>query len=148
MRVPHRRGLIALACTLAITVAGCASVPEPAPTYTPLLGSAALEPVTADAGATYPSQVARASSIMYTRTGNPDGNATIPAAAAEEDVSNPTHVIGTGTPASCTSAALASAVRGGGTIVFDCGPSPITIELNATLTTCNTHNCAHPWQGG
>ena len=148
MAAPHRRRLAALVVVAAVIAVGCAPTPVPETTHSPLLGSAALEPVTADAGATYPSQVARASSITYVKTGNPNGNATVPAAAAEENVSNPTHVIGTGTPGSCTSAALASAVRGGGVITFNCGPSPVTIELTSTLTTCNTHNCKHPWQGG
>ncbi|MCB2412989.1 hypothetical protein LGT39_09045, partial [Demequina sp. TTPB684] len=89
-----------------------------------------------------------ASSIVYTRTGNPSGGATVPTAALEEDVSSPDHVVGDGSAASCTPAALASAVRGGGVIVFNCGPAPLTITLDRTLYTCNTHNCAHPWQGG
>lgn len=43
-------------------------------------------------------------------------------------------VVGTGTPASCTEAALdtalASANAGGGTVTFNCGPSPVTINLS------------------
>jgi hypothetical protein len=46
------------------------------------------------------------------------------------DVSHPTAVIGDGTPASCTQAALQTAANGGGTIVFNCGPSPTTITLS------------------
>ncbi|WP_084039586.1 S-layer homology domain-containing protein [Demequina sp. NBRC 110053] len=57
-------------------------------------------------------------------------------------------VVGDGTPASCTSAAVASAVLGGGDVSFDCGPAALTIQLNQTLMTCNTHNCEHPWRGG
>ncbi|MFZ5879759.1 MAG: S-layer homology domain-containing protein [Chloroflexota bacterium] len=42
-------------------------------------------------------------------------------------------VVGTGTPASCTEAALdtalATANAGGGTVTFNCGPSPVTINL-------------------
>jgi predicted outer membrane repeat protein len=42
-------------------------------------------------------------------------------------------VVGTGTPASCTesalNAALATANAGGGTVTFNCGPSPVTINL-------------------
>lgn len=57
-------------------------------------------------------------------------------------------VVGTGTPASCTSAALAAAVRSGGTIVFSCGPDPVTIVVDQILFTCNTTTCQHPWQGG
>jgi hypothetical protein len=42
-------------------------------------------------------------------------------------------VIGSGTPASCTAAALAAAVAKGGKITFNCGASPATITLTATL---------------
>ncbi len=62
-------------------------------------------------------------------TGNPDGNAVVPAEAQAESVFNPDIVIGNGTPASCTSAAVVDAVAQGGVIVFDCGPDPITIEM-------------------
>lgn len=57
-------------------------------------------------------------------------------------------VVGNGTPASCTSSALAAAVRDGGFIEFDCGPDPVTITLNQTLFTCNSTTCKHPWQDG
>ncbi len=42
-------------------------------------------------------------------------------------------VVGTGSPASCSAAALASAVQGGGNITFHCGPNPVTIIVDATL---------------
>ncbi|GEL94387.1 hypothetical protein [Cellulomonas composti] len=66
---------------------------------------------------------------------------TTPAAVA-------TKVVGNGTPASCTPAALARAVRTGGNITFRCGSKPIVITLRTTLYTCNTSNCKHVWQGG
>lgn len=56
-----------------------------------------------------------------------------------------TKVVGTGTPTSCTSAALALAVRSGGTVTFACGPNPVTITVTETLYTCNTTTCQHPW---
>jgi hypothetical protein len=40
--------------------------------------------------------------------------------------------VGNGTPESCTEAALDAALSGGGTIVFDCGGSPVTITLTST----------------
>ncbi|WP_146654528.1 hypothetical protein [Labilithrix luteola] len=69
--------------------------------------------------------------------GNPDGKCAIPAGAGPEDVSSPTTVIGTGTPASCTSAAFVSAVANGGVITFDCGPDPVTITLTETAKVYN-----------
>jgi len=47
--------------------------------------------------------------------------------------SAPTTVVGTGTPAGCTHAALAAAVAAGGVVTFDCGPAPVTIPIPATL---------------
>ncbi|MEZ5246859.1 MAG: S-layer homology domain-containing protein [Acidimicrobiales bacterium] len=69
--------------------------------------------------------------------GNPAGTAPVPAAAAAIDTSSPDVVIGNGSPASCTSAAVVAAVARGGVITFDCGPDPITIEMLATATVFN-----------
>jgi hypothetical protein len=67
--------------------------------------------------------------------GNPDGHckAGIPALGMPADVSKPTTVVGTGTAASCTFAALKAAASTGGVITFDCGSSPVTIPVTATL---------------
>ncbi len=70
--------------------------------------------------------------------GNPLGDASVPAAAQPVDTSHPTHVIGNGTPASCTSAAVVAAVAAGGIITFSCGPSPVTITMQATAKVVNT----------
>ncbi|MBL0746579.1 right-handed parallel beta-helix repeat-containing protein [Nocardioides baculatus] len=47
-------------------------------------------------------------------------------------------VVGTGTPASCTSRAVVRAVARGGVITFDCGPQPVTIEMKRTAKVVNT----------
>ena len=70
--------------------------------------------------------------------GNPAGAAAVPAAARAVDSSHPTRVIGAGTPASCTSAAVVAAVAAGGIITFNCGPAPVTIVLTATAKVRNT----------
>ncbi|GAA4109262.1 hypothetical protein GCM10022393_05760 [Aquimarina addita] len=62
--------------------------------------------------------------------GNPDGSYPVPAEASLEDVSNPTTVVGDGTPESCTGEVFIDAVAGGGKIVFNCGSDPVTITLN------------------
>ena len=54
------------------------------------------------------------------------------------NTSHPTQVIGNGTPASCTSAAVVQAVAGGGVITFACGLKPVTITLTATAKVVNT----------
>lgn len=70
--------------------------------------------------------------------GNPNGTATVPAGMGLEDISAPNSVIGTGTPASCTAAALATAVTAGGVITFNCGPNPLTITITDTLKVRNS----------
>lgn len=64
--------------------------------------------------------------------GNPGGHAPIPAEAQPADTSRPDHVVGDGTPASCTSAAVIAAVAAGGVITFSCGPDPVVIRMSAT----------------
>jgi hypothetical protein len=71
--------------------------------------------------------------------GNPNAEATcaVPAGAGLADVTRPTTVVGTGTPASCTSDAFVDAVARGGVITFDCGPEPVTITLDRTAKVFN-----------
>lgn len=65
------------------------------------------------------------------------GNACGRPAGLPVDTSRPTRVIGTGTPASCTSAAVVAAVAQGGVVTFDCGPDPVTITMTATAKVFN-----------
>jgi len=69
--------------------------------------------------------------------GNPDGTCSIPPEAGSENTASPDHVIGNGTPQSCTSEAVVSAVAKGGVITFDCGPGPVTIVMNQTAKVFN-----------
>ncbi len=69
--------------------------------------------------------------------GNPDGGCLVPAEAQPASVAQPTTVVGTGTPESCTSAAFVAAVAGGGVVTFDCGPAPTTITLTETAKIFN-----------
>jgi predicted outer membrane repeat protein len=70
--------------------------------------------------------------------GNPNGHAVVPAAGRAVNTSHPNHVIGRGTPAGCTSAAVVRAVAEGGIITFDCGQKPVTITMTATAKVVNT----------
>jgi hypothetical protein len=70
--------------------------------------------------------------------GNPNGHAFVPRAARAVNTSHPNRVIGNGTPASCTSAAVVRAVAKGGVIAFNCGPKPVTITMKATAKVVNT----------
>jgi predicted outer membrane repeat protein len=63
----------------------------------------------------------------------PAARSAMPASGA-----GPDRVVGHGTAASCTSAAVVAAVRAGGVIRFSCGPHPVTIRMNATAKVVNT----------
>ena len=56
-----------------------------------------------------------------------------PAPVAAVDVSTPTTVVGTGSPASCTEVALAAAIAKGGVVTFSCGSAPATIAISREL---------------
>ena len=101
-------------------VAGSA-VAEHAPRTSAPKPTASLEPATGQAAA-------------RPGAGNPGGHATVPAAGQAVDTSHPDHVIGSGTPASCTPAAVVAAVAAGGVITFSCGQNPVTITMTATAT--------------
>ncbi|MEO8844758.1 MAG: choice-of-anchor Q domain-containing protein [Kofleriaceae bacterium] len=70
--------------------------------------------------------------------GTSGADAAVPTAVCDRpplvDTSAPTTTVGTGTPASCTMAALQAAATTGGTIVFDCGPDVTTITVTAPIT--------------
>lgn len=70
--------------------------------------------------------------------GNPDGTAVVPPGMGLEDVSHPDHVIGNGTAASCTSAAVLAAITSGGIITFNCGSEPVKITLTETAKVRNS----------
>lgn len=75
---------------------------------------------------------------QYPPAGNPEGKCEIPPDGQEEDTGNPDHVIGDGTPQSCTSEAVVNTIAKGGVIRFNCGPAPLTIKLNKTAKIENT----------
>ncbi len=72
--------------------------------------------------------------------GNPGGHFAVPAAGRAVDTRHPDHVIGRGTPARCTSAAVLRAVAAGGVITFNCGPSPVTIVMARTAVVNKTRH--------
>jgi hypothetical protein len=70
--------------------------------------------------------------------GNPHGHDYVPPAGQAVSTRHPNRIIGSGKPASCTSAAVVKAVAAGGVIIFNCGPRPVTITMNATAKVVNT----------
>ncbi len=67
------------------------------------------------------------------------GKVPVPAQGRPADTTRPTRVIGTGTPAGCTSAAVVAAVGAGGVVTFNCGPAPVTIRMTRTAKVRNTN---------
>jgi hypothetical protein len=65
------------------------------------------------------------------------GSSGAPAALCEElplvEIGGADHTVGDGTPESCNAEDLAAAAADGGTIVFDCGPDPVTITVTETI---------------
>ena len=86
-----------------------------------------------------PTESAQPASRSLPRPGNSSGRASIPAEARAVDTGDPDRVVGKGTPASCTSAAVVKAVAAGGVITFDCGPAPVTITMTASAKVRNAH---------
>lgn len=80
--------------------------------------------------------------------GNPDGSGYVPDEAQLESVTHPDVIIGDGSPQSCTSQAVVDAVAGGGIIVFDCGPDPVTIEMMQPARVFNDTGPAIVLDGG
>jgi hypothetical protein len=70
-------------------------------------------------------------------SGGTVGAVALPVEALAVDTSRPSHVIGDGSAASCTSEAVVATVAQGGVITFDCGPDPVTITLSATAKIVN-----------
>ncbi|MFG2013269.1 hypothetical protein ACGFNF_29860 [Micromonospora sp. NPDC048868] len=130
--------------------------PPPAPTAaaTPAGGAEASSPGSAPtarsglggpAASASPGPSTRAAAL---KAGNPDGGAAVPAEARAVDTSRPTRTIGSGTAASCTSAAVVKAVAAGGVITFDCGPQPVTIKMTATAKVRNANGPRVVLDGG
>ncbi|MGA8246227.1 MAG: hypothetical protein WB797_04920 [Nocardioides sp.] len=63
----------------------------------------------------------------------------VPAAGRAVDTSHPDHVVGHGTPASCTGDKVVKAVAQGGVITFDCGAAPVVIRMHHTAKVVNGH---------
>ncbi|WP_233624572.1 hypothetical protein [Actinoplanes sp. ATCC 53533] len=137
---------VSLTVTCALALSGCAADPPPptfvapAPTASPSAPTVATRapvPSSRPSASTAPSPSQRPRALPS--PGNPDGAAAVPAEAKAADTREPDRVIGKGTPASCTSAAVVAAVAAGGVITFDCGPAPVTIAMKATAKVRNDH---------
>jgi hypothetical protein len=121
----YGRVLVAIPAGAALAVSGLLTVSASAGTAAP-------------AGAAAGTGAAAPAAHRLPDFGNTGGHAAVPQAGAAVNTSHPDRVIGTGTPASCTSAAVVRAVARGGVITFSCGPKPVTITMTATAKVVNT----------
>jgi hypothetical protein len=120
---------------MVVAVTGCGSRPEFVAVPSVPASTAGSVP-SAPAGSPSAGPSASAKPVSYA---NPAGHASVPAEARAVDTSRPDQVIGKGTPAGCTSAAVVEAVAEGGVITFDCGPAPVTITMTATAKVRNAN---------
>ncbi len=90
------------------------------------------------AGADATTEPTSHNSISQTLPTYGTGIAPVPSAGQPVSTAHPDHVIGNGTPSSCTSQAVVAAVAAGGVITFSCGSKPVTIDMQATAAVRNT----------
>ncbi len=138
--VQIRRALLAAALSLLSAGPVSACHTDTAPEAAAPARSATTPPrpaVPSAAAKASPSAVRATAATSLPKPGNPAGRAAVPAAARPVDTRRPSRTVGTGTPASCTSAAVVKAVAAGGIITFDCGPAPVTITMTATAKVRN-----------
>jgi hypothetical protein len=102
------------------------------------VGYGAMPARSAGAGRPGTGAVRTASAAALPDFGNPGGRFPVPAAGRAVDAEHPDHVVGNGTPASCTSAAVVRDVAAGGIIGFNCGRRPVTIVMAATARVLKT----------
>ncbi len=69
--------------------------------------------------------------------GNPNSNYPVPSNVDTIDISNPTTIVGNGTPESITAQAFIDVVALGGIITFNSGGLPVTITLNSPAKVYN-----------
>ena len=136
MRLARPAASLVLACALALALAACgpaARVAAPATSAATLAGTTPAQPAssppTRAPSTPGPHSAPRRSALPSVHPAPPSQTS----AAIHAD-----HVVGDGTPGSCTSAAVVQAVAAGGVIAFSCGPRPVTIVLTATAKVRNT----------
>jgi hypothetical protein len=121
--------LAVAACGTAAHQASAADPASPARTASPVASSA---PAASPTRTPTPKPTVAPTPSPPRRYGNRAGHAFVPPAARAVSTAHPDHVIGNGTAASCTSAAVVAAVAMGGVITFSCGPAPVTITMTQT----------------
>ena len=126
--------MLALGCAISFAMLAGAVVPVGAVA----VGHGAMPATSAHAAYATTAAVRTMSVSTVPDFGNPNGHFYVPAAGRAVDSGHPNHLIGRGTPASCTSAAVVRDVAAGGIIAFNCGRKPVTIVMTATARVIKT----------
>jgi hypothetical protein len=132
--------LSALATIAALTLAACDPLHvASAPAHQPPASTATLAATTPPPSATSAAPSRSAKPHPRPRHSSPAAVHTSAAPAAPvTSTIHADHVVGHGTPSSCTSQAVVQAVAEGGVIAFSCGSRPVTIAMTATAKVRNT----------
>jgi hypothetical protein len=148
MRLARPAAMLVLACTAALALAACglvAGTSGPAPATsdtTPATSAATLAGTTPSPSASsHPTRPPATSGSPHPAPGRSSlpPVRTAPSYRASTSARiHADHVVGDGTPGSCTSQAVVQAVAAGGVIAFSCGPHPVTIVMTATAKVRNT----------
>jgi len=139
MRLARPAAIAVLACAPALALAACGQVagtstPAPATSAVTLAGAAPSQQASLP-----PTRLpATSSRSIPGRSSLPPVRATPYHGASTSATIHADHVVGDGTPGSCTSQAVVQAVAAGGVIAFSCGPRPVTIVMTATAEVRNT----------
>jgi hypothetical protein len=149
MRLARPAAILVLACTAALALAACglvAGTSGPAPATSdasPATSAATLAGTTPS-----PSASSHPTRPPATSSGSPHpapGRSSLPPVRTAPSYRASTsarihadHVVGDGTPGSCSSQAVVQAVAAGGVIAFSCGPHPVIIVMTATAKVRNT----------
>jgi hypothetical protein len=148
MRLACPAVILVLACAPVLALAACGpvagtSAPAPATSAAPLAGAATLAgPAPSQSASSHPTRAPATSSPSPHAAPRRSSLSSVRAAphyrASASAAIHADHVVGHGTPGSCTSQALVQAVAAGGVIAFACGPRPVTIVMTATAKVRNT----------
>jgi hypothetical protein len=121
------------------TATSTASASRPA-AVTATSSTPAPAPAATSRSATTNAATAASARAKLPNFGNPSGHFPVPSTGRAVNTSHPNHVVGHGSPASCTSAAVVRAVAAGGIIKFNCGRKPVTIVMTATANVIKTRH--------
>ena len=142
MRLARPAAILVLACAPALALAACGqgvgtSARAPATSAATLAGAAPSQ-----SASSHPTRLPATSSQS---PHSAPGRSSLPPVRKSPRYRTSTsaaihadHVVGHGTPGSCTSQAVVRAVAAGGVIAFSCGPRPVTIVMTATAKVRNT----------